>query len=102
MGRGAYCVDGEMVTCEEYCAQSPDPCGEGTCSNATTFEEQCIAWIWSTGAQPSTCEGTRDDACYKGLPPVSAVNGVFCVGGSLATCASYCQRSGLCPEGFCG
>lgn len=100
--RGAYCVDGEIVTCEEYCAKSL-LCSEGFCSDAATFPEQCDAWIDGTGPKPSTCEGApEDDACYKNLPPISPENGTFCVDGALASCASYCQQTHLCPKGFCG
>jgi len=114
--RGAYCVDGEMVTCEEYCAKS-HLCPEGFCSDAATFLEQCHAWTDGTGAKPSTCEGVLYSNCFKYILPISPENGTFCVDGALASCASYCQaRDWLyahvpggkkqqihhCPEGFCG
>jgi len=95
---GVFCVAGEISTCEDYCTASglcpPDFC-------ETPFAAECTAWVNDDGPRPSDCDNTPFDACTKGLPPVSAEDGVFCVAGEISTCEDYCTASGLCPPDFC-
>merc|ERR1712151_1387531 len=41
------------------------------------------------------------NGCYKGLPPVSAADGAWCVAGQMTTCENYCTVSGLCTVPLC-
>jgi hypothetical protein len=73
-----------------------------TTSVGSSFQEQCQAWVGGQGLKPSTCEGAPEvDGCYRGLPPVSAADGAWCVAGQMTTCENYCTVSGLCTASLC-
>lgn len=91
-----WCVDGEVSTCEAYCA-AVHSCPADFCETSTpTFTAQCDAWADGTGPRPTTCEGTSTDGCYKGRPPLYDADGVFCVNGKISSCKKYCVSAGTC------
>merc|ERR1711920_1033666 len=100
---GAWCVDGQLSTCQKYCT-AVGTCPADFCASAATagsFAEECKAWVDGIGSKPSTCSGTKTDGCYEGLPPISTADGAWCVDGQLSTCQKYCTAVGTCPADFC-